>query len=131
MRVTWADAAESAELANETAVVNNDSGSLDPCPVLTEVIWNNCFGTYLQPANSEREGDKYVGEFQNDSFHGQGIYYFLADDEWQGDRYEGEFKHGKFDGYGVYTFANGDTREGLWENNEFLREQSNINDGLE
>ena len=126
-----ADAAESADLADESAVANSGNRDMEPCPTLVDSVWDNCFGTYLQPKHSEREGDKYIGEFKDDTFHGRGTYYFLADGEWHGDMYVGEFKHGKFDGYGVYTFANGDIQEGLWENNEFLEEQSEIVDGLQ
>ena len=126
-----ADAAEAADLADETAVASSDGDGMQPCPPLSETVWDNCFGTYVQPKHSAREGDKYVGEFKGDNFHGQGTYYFLADNEWKGDKYVGEFKRGKFDGYGVYTFASGETQEGLWENNEFLSEQSDIVDGLQ
>ncbi len=126
-----ADAAEAAELADEAAVVNNDNQGIQPCPEMDDKIWDNCFGTYVLPEDSEHKGDKYVGEFRNDTFHGQGTYYFLAENEWKGDMYVGEFKNGKFDGYGVYTFSSGETQQGLWENNELLQEQFDTIDAPE
>jgi len=117
-----AQAAESAR--SDDAGFANVDNELRPCPEAPGAVWDNCFGTYRQPDDSPRWGDKYVGEFRNDNFHGHGTYYFLADGEWQGDRYVGEFKHGKFDGYGVYTFANGEFRQGRWKNNELLREMT-------
>ena len=44
--------------------------------------WTNCFGTYTSAS-----GAKYVGEFKNDLYHGQGI----------------------------YTFADASVEEGIWE----------------
>jgi hypothetical protein len=122
-----AEAAEAA-LSDDAAVATVDDNGLRPCPESPGEIWDDCFGTYLQPESSRREGDKYVGEFRNDNFHGHGTYYFLADGEWQGDRYVGEFKNGRFDGYGVYTFANGESQQGYWRNNEFVQEQSRAGD---
>ena len=89
-----AEAAESAR-ADDAGVATVDN-ELRPCPATHAAVWDDCFGTYLQPISSQRRGDKYIGEF----------------------------KDGKFDGYGVYTFANGESRQGHWRNNEFLQEQS-------
>lgn len=41
---------------------------LPPCP--TSGTWNNCFGTHVRP-----DGVTYVGEYQNDQRHGNGIEY--------------------------------------------------------
>ena len=49
--------------------------------------WNNCFGTYTWPY-----GAKYVGEFKDDKFNGQG----------------------------TYTSADRTIREGIWKDDEFL-----------
>jgi len=37
-----------------------------------------------------------------------------------GNKYVGEFKDGKFHGQGTLTYANGRALKGLWENDEFL-----------
>lgn len=42
--------------------------SLPPCP--PSGTWNNCFGTHARP-----DGVTYVGEYQNDQRHGNGIEY--------------------------------------------------------
>jgi hypothetical protein len=44
--------------------------ALPPCP---PDVFHNCFGTYTY-GPSEWEGDKYVGEFKDGQFHGQGTY---------------------------------------------------------
>jgi hypothetical protein len=41
--------------------------ALPPCPEDPNVFWDNCFGTYTFP-----DGAKYVGEWQDNSFNGQG-----------------------------------------------------------
>ena len=40
--------------------------------------YHNCFGTYVNP-----EGDKYVGKFENNEFHGQGTYSWAGELEGQ------------------------------------------------
>ena len=53
------------------------------------------------------KGDKYVGEFKDGGFNGQGTYYFLSDNQFKDDKYVGEFKDSKRNGQGNFTFANG------------------------
>jgi hypothetical protein len=48
-------------------------------------------------------GYKYVGEFKDVKFHGQGTMTAA-----NGDKYVGEFKDSKFNGQGISTYANGD-----------------------
>ena len=43
--------------------------ALPNCPSDQSVRWHNCFGTHTWDS-----GDKYVGEFNDDEFHGQGTY---------------------------------------------------------
>ena len=43
--------------------------ALPDCPSDNSVRWNNCFGNENFP-----DGDKYVGEFKDDKFHGQGTF---------------------------------------------------------
>lgn len=65
--------------------------------------WTNCHGTAIGP-----KGEKYVGEFYNGKFHGQGT--FTKD----GRKYVGEYKNHKRHGEGTYTYANGDKYIGGW-----------------
>lgn len=55
----------------------------------------------------------YRGQFQNNSIHGNGIYYFS-----NGDKFIGIWKYGKRQGKGKYIFKNGQYYEGVW--NDFL-----------
>ena len=59
---------------------------LPKCPTNTQVLWTNCEGA-LTAAN----GDKYVGEFKDGRFSGQGTRYFA---DWI--KYVGEFKDDKY-----------------------------------
>ena len=60
--------------------------ALPPCPEDPNQRFHNCFGTY-----TFANGDKYVGEFRDDKYHGQG----------------------------TLTFGDGRVLEGVWKNNEF------------
>lgn len=51
----------------------------------------------------------YMGDWEDDKFHGKGIYIFS-----KGDRYEGELRDGMKEGYGDYYYSNGNKYEGLW-----------------
>ena len=67
------------------------------CPNINKV-WNNCNGTYIW-----ENGDKYVGEWKNDKYHGQGTF------TWEnGDKYVGEWKNNKRHGKGklIKKYAN-------------------------
>lgn len=60
-------------------------------------------------------GDIYEGEFENGTFNGKGIYYYLSKNHiTPGDKYEGHFKDGNRHGQGIYYYADGSTEEGLW-----------------
>ena len=48
--------------------------ALPPCPEDPNQRFHNCFGTYINA-----DGNKYVGEWRDDKYHGQGTYYYLAD----------------------------------------------------
>ena len=64
--------------------------------------WTNCFGTY-----TDKDGNKYVGEWKGGDFDGQGNR-TLAN----GGKYVGGFKDGKLPGTGAIIFPNGDTYVG-------------------
>ena len=78
-----------------------NKSDLPACP--SSGYLHNCFGTYTFDTNSKWAGDKYVGEFRDNTFHGQGTYTFA-----DGERYVGEFKDGKKHGKGIETFVGGD-----------------------
>ena len=95
--------------------------------------WTNCFGTYTFP-----DGEKYVGEWKDDKYHGQGTFtspdgtkyvgeyrdgnmhrqgtYTFPD----GEKYVGEWKDDKRHGQGTLTFANGRVKKGIWSDGELL-----------
>jgi hypothetical protein len=67
-------------------------------------------------------GEKYVGEFKDDKSNGIGTYYYLADNQWKGDKYVGEFKDWARHGQGIYISKDGTRTEGIFENDNFVRE---------
>ena len=96
--------------------------SLPECPgspytgeysVLTS-SWHNCEGTLIH-TDKGFEGDKYVGEFKDGKYNGQGTATFAS-----GDKYVGEFKDGKRYGQGTFTWADGRIQEGQWRNNKYV-----------
>ncbi len=61
------------------------------------LAWTDCFGGVDLP-----DGSKYVGEFKDGKYHGQGTYLFA-----DGRRYVGELKDGKRSGQGVFMLLDG------------------------
>ena len=98
---------------------------LPPCPSDESVRWNNCFGTVTWAGESNKfgyidwkhnlfaDGDKYVGEFKDGKYNGQGAYTFAS-----GSKYVGEFKDDKQNGQGAYTFASGSKYVGEWKDDK-------------
>jgi hypothetical protein len=78
--------------------------NLPACQGLDISRWNSCFGTF-----SDRDGDRYVGEWKNGNLNGQGTLTTV-----RGDKFVGEFKDGKFSGQGSLTAVNGDKFVGQW-----------------
>ena len=58
-----------------------------------------------------RNGAKYKGYWEDNKLNGYGIYYYE-----NGNKYEGNFKDNKRNGVGILTTTNGDIYESLWEN---------------
>ena len=56
------------------------------------------------------EGFKYIGEFKNGKFHGQGSFTYP-----DGGKYIGEFKDGLETGHGTFTYADGGKYIGEWK----------------
>ena len=81
--------------------------SLPNCP--ESGVWNNCFGTHTWD-----DGEKYIGEWKNDEYFGQGTSLYSGENA--GDKYAGEWKSSEFNGQGTYTFADGKINAGEWQN---------------
>ena len=93
--------------------------------------WSNCFGSWTgsngdkyvgewrdgkyngQGTYISANGDKYVGEFKDSNYNGQGTYTFA-----NGGKYVGEYKDGKYNGQGTFTFTNGDKYVGEWKDDK-------------
>ena len=73
------------------------SQALPPCPEDPNVRYHNCFGTYTWA-----DGNKYVGEWQDNDFNGQGTYTWA-----DGTKYVGKWQDGRRNGQGTLTYANG------------------------
>lgn len=72
--------------------------------------WNECTGTQDLP-----DGRKYVGEFRNGKFDGQGTL------TWKdGDQYVGDFKAGIRDGNGSITLLKKAKFSGRWVGGKFV-----------
>ena len=133
----WQD--DEFQYAQNNPSLNSDgtfSSALPSCPSDTSVRWHNCFGAYTFDSDSDFAGDKYVGEWKDDEFNGQGTYTFADGDkivgEWKngnvngqgtytyanGDKYVGEFKDDKRNGQGTYTYANGDKYVGEFKDDK-------------
>ena len=67
---------------------------------------HNCFDKYTWD-----DGTKYVGDWQDATFNGQGTLTYS-----NGDRYVGEWRNGKKHGKGSYTYANGTKCFGEYKN---------------
>jgi len=68
-----------------------------------------------QGVKSWPNGDRYEGEFFDDSKHGTGRYLF-GRGPWAGESYQGAFVNDRRHGMGVYRWATGDVYSGPWEN---------------
>ena len=80
--------------------------TLPNCP--SSGYFHNCFGLFKYD-----NGDKYIGEWQNNKSHGQGTYTWA-----DGDKYIGEWQNDKSHGQGTYTWLAGDKYVGEWQNDQ-------------
>ena len=83
--------------------------ALPDFPSDISVTWHNCFGTFAV------DGSKYVGEWKEGKWDGQGTYTFA-----DGRKYVGEFKENKYHGQGTYTYADGRVARGYYMNGEYV-----------
>jgi hypothetical protein len=74
-------------------------------------------GTYYTSVDNDIKGDMYVGEWRDDMANGQGFFAWA-----DGTTYMGEWKDNKRTGQGVYTKSDGKRLEGIFENDQFIRE---------
>ena len=117
---------------------NAMASSLPNCPSDVSARYHNCFGTYTsdtgkyvgeykdnkyhgQGTYTYADGAKYVGEFKDDKYHGQGTYTYA-----DGAKYVGEYKDDKKHGQGTYTFASGDKKVGEWKDGKFIKTAEQI-----
>ena len=115
-------------------------GQLPPCPADQNVIWTNCFGT-----DTFASGNKYVGEYRDNNYNGQGTFMFAdgikyvgeyRDDKHHGqgtltypngEKYIGEFRDGKEDGQGTDYLPDGSVgRSGLWRGGQFTPTEHDV-----
>ena len=59
-------------------------------------------------------GDSHIGRYKNDLFNGRGVYTFAG-----GDTYNGDFKDDLRDGFGIYQFSSGSVYEGDWKEDQY------------
>jgi len=78
---------------------------LPACQGSDAARWSNCFGTA-----SFANGNRYVGEFKNGEYNGQGTFTVG-----NGDKFVGEWVNGSIYGQGTEFLANGDTYVGKWD----------------
>ena len=60
--------------------------------------------------------ENYSGEFQNDPYHGRGVYRWPS-----GNKYEGNFFANHKHGFGTFYYDNGTARQQLWDYGDFVR----------
>ncbi len=100
-------------------------------PACNGAFTSPCFAEYRFP-----NGERYVGEWAREVFHGQGRYQMSTGDTYvggfqyaknhgqgtytwaNGERYVGQFLNGIKTGQGTYTFSNGNRYVGQWANDK-------------
>ena len=85
--------------------LSNTASALPKCIGDDISKWTICEGI-----KTTSKGSKYIGEFKNGKYHGQGTITNSA-----GDKYIGGWKDGKFYGKGTLTYSNGDKKSGIWK----------------
>ena len=83
--------------------------TLPPCQGEDHMQWTNCLGIY-----TNSDGNKYVGEFKDGEYHGQGTFTFP-----DGAKFVGEFKDGDFNGQGTLIFPEGEKYVGEFKDWDF------------
>jgi len=98
------------EAPTDDEIISLSSESDLPECINSAKVWHDCFGNLLY-----ENGDKYVGDFEENKKHGHGTY------DWaNGDKYVGEFKKDMQNGLGVYTQSDGTIEDGIYLDDELL-----------
>ena len=102
--------------------------NLPQCPTDQKAQWDNCFATFKFDNGRKYVGEwkdgkftgegtltfpdegEYIGSFKDNLFHGQGTYSHP-----DGNKYVGEWKDDKPNGQGTMTLADGDKYVGEWK----------------
>ena len=109
----WADHAfvrsESIQQPPTKVGDSTTSSNFSVCQGSDVSKWSSCFGGW-----TASNANRYVGEWRDGKFNGQGVFLSLAENEFKGDKYFGEFKDGLRSGQGTYTHANGNRYLGEW-----------------
>ena len=75
--------------------------------------WSNCFGSW-----TASDCDKYVGEWKDGKFNGQGVYIFI-----NGNKYIGEFIVGNLQGLGILFYKDGRNPDsGMFQNGKLVQQ---------
>ena len=98
-------------IISSSLFITREALSLPNCSGTYSSSWNNCFGTYIY-MYGEAIGDKYVGEFKNGDFDGQGTYTYSSSGQWAGNKYVGEWLNSQYNGQGTLTYPDGTIEEG-------------------
>ena len=64
----------------------------------------------------EENGNVYVGIWEDNLMHDNGLYTWGGVTKWAGHSYQGDYHYGIRDGYGVYTWPDGSKYSGNWTN---------------
>jgi hypothetical protein len=72
---------------------------------------------------SDYVGQKYVGEFKNGKFSGQGEFTYAS-----GEKYVGELRDDKKNGQGTHYFINGRHITGIWKDDQLVSKNSSVNE---
>lgn len=99
-----------------TAVI---ASALPDCSSASGPPYDKCFLRFTFDESSEFASDQYIGEVQNNRWHGHGTYIYGPKSEWFGHRYVGAHRDGKRDGHGVYQFSSDDIFIGRFRKGKF------------
>ena len=95
-------------------LLSNTASALPKCQGEDISKWTMCEGI-----KTTSKDLKYVGEFKDGKYHGQGTITNSA-----GDKYTGGWKHGKYYGKGTLTYFNGDKKKVVVKDGKFYEQKT-------